>query len=406
MGGHPEADPTFSSVSTQWPSKEEIAAAGRIRKAVEDSIARLKDPARDVVGELRIVRFLRARHHKEAEATQWYAEFLKTRLEQCPEIESTLRPAVIGLSPSEFTAWYQERIHPSLMMSPWVGFAPSGHGVFIGRPGMMDPVTFTEVRDNIPLSQDRLLLTASLEWTLWYLDEESHRQHKMVYLIKIMDMHGLGSDGRKAPIFVPKMKEFLMGLLQTMQKQYCEHDALFVVVNASLMFRMVFGVISAILTSRQRSKVRILGNPVDASVRAKLLDIVPASLLPKEIGGELPSLEPLYPAPKPDAIPAWIARVRAVDMWAPRQGPSATDGPPIAGELAPTDASLAANTAASAHPEAASPQHNPMLPSTASATVPAQSIPAQPETVVEDTPMLVAEVIPVVQAKPLQCRFC
>jgi len=316
--GLPKADAKFGAVSMQWPTPEELAAAGRIRKANQQAIEQLIFPTRDVIGDLRIVRFLRARHHKEAEAQEWYATFLKARLEDCPEIETKIRPAVIGMTPEEFNSFFIERSHPEGLTYPWVGHTQEGVGICMARMGFMDTVKFTEERDDIPMHQDYLLILASMEWSLWYLDEESHRQHRLMMLIKVVDMGGLGTDGRKIPIFVPKMSAWLGNSLKIMHKCYCEHDAMVLVLNAPFVFRIIWAFLATIVTAKQRSKLTILGSTSDAAVRKKLFHFVPAGVLPKELGGKLPSLQNVYPAPSESAIPDWIVRMKNTDFWPAR----------------------------------------------------------------------------------------
>merc|ERR1712032_1623561 len=98
------------------------------------------------------------------------------------------------------------------------------------------------------------------EWYLWHLDEESHKQHEMLYIVKIVDLDGLGKEGRKVPIFVPKFKTFLFGILHMLQKPYCEHDAAILIVNAPFVFRLVWGMVSLILTEKQKTKFMLLGH--------------------------------------------------------------------------------------------------------------------------------------------------
>merc|ERR1719195_2297899 len=99
-----------------------------------------------------------------------------------------------------------------------------------------------------------------------------------------------------------------------MQKPYCEHDAVFVILNAPFIFRIFWAFLSMILTARQRAKFLMLGSTSDARVREKLFSIVPASSLPKDLGGELPTVQNVYPAPDDSTIPDWIARVKRMEF--------------------------------------------------------------------------------------------
>merc|ERR1712187_292355 len=110
----------------------------------------------------------------------------------------------------------------------------------------------------------------------------------------------------------------MTNLLQTMQKPYCEHDAMYLRLNTPLIFRVVFSVISLLLTTKQKNKMTLLGNTSDAKVRAKLLEIVPASMLPKDLGGERETVENMYPPRDAKTIPQWIQRRKTLEVWPPR----------------------------------------------------------------------------------------
>jgi len=78
-------------------------------------------------------------------------------------------------------------------------------------------------------------------------------------LIKVADFDGLGMGGRKFPMLVPKMRGWLGNVLQSMQKPYCEHDAMVVMLNAPFVFRILWTFVSVILTAKQTSKIMMLG---------------------------------------------------------------------------------------------------------------------------------------------------
>merc|ERR550537_921693 len=113
------------------------------------------------------------------------------------------------------------------------------------------------------------------------------------------------------------MKEFLTQMLNVMQKPYCEHDACFVVLNAPFVFRMVWGVMSVLLTAKQKSKAKIMGNSSDAKVRAQLLEMAPANLLPKDLGGDVEGIEYTYPPRPATEIASCMSRMRSIDYWPP-----------------------------------------------------------------------------------------
>jgi len=123
--------------------------------------------------------------------------------------------------------------------------------------------------------------------------------------MKFSDFAGLGAGGRKLPIFVPEFKNFIQQLTTQMQQNYCEHDSLFVLVNTPLAFRAIWAVIKVLLTKRQSSKMRILGDTSSAGVVASIREVIQDNVLPTEYGGRLKSAVGAFPAANPADCEAW-----------------------------------------------------------------------------------------------------
>lgn len=86
-----------------------------------------------------------------------------------------------------------------------------------------------------------------------------------------------------------------------------------------------------------------------------LLQMVPASTLPKELGGELPTLQNVYPAPDDSAILDWIARVKGADFWPPRNAATSEEPSELAEPPTPQEAMEPAADVAEAALEIAKP---------------------------------------------------
>mmetsp|Transcript_20704 Transcript_20704/g.47898 ORF Transcript_20704/g.47898 Transcript_20704/m.47898 type:complete len:136 (+) Transcript_20704:1-408(+) len=97
----------------------------------------------------------------------------------------------------------------------------------------------------------------------------------------------------------------LKNMLKAMQKNYCEHDTLFVMLNTSWVFRTAWTVVSALLTKRQSAKVKILGDSTSNEVRLTLSRIVPADLMPAEYGGPVKRLIGFLPVLTPAEQDEW-----------------------------------------------------------------------------------------------------
>jgi|ERR1712150_93165 len=115
----------------------------------------------------------------------------------------------------------------------------------------------------------------------------------------------MGLSYRKLPFFVAAFRKFLTELLEGDNKYYCEHNALFLVINAPRLLRMIFAAARMVMSERQISKIRVLGETSDKMVCDQMLKIVPAENLMVAYGGNL--------AKAPGAFP--LATQEEVDRW-------------------------------------------------------------------------------------------
>lgn len=80
-----------------------------------------------------------------------------------------------------------------------------------------------------------------------------------------------------------------------MQTPYCEHDSLFLVLNAPWVFKVIFAIMKVILSKRQSSKVYLLGDTSTKEVKDKLSNLIPIDLLPQRYGGNKVILPGAWP---------------------------------------------------------------------------------------------------------------
>lgn len=290
-----------ADASSALPSQAELEQVLGIRTACTAEIQALSSKTDDVVGDLRVCRFLRACHGDVQQATNWFRGFLRWRVERGIDVA---RQEVVGRSPQGILQWYDARRNPYLGMCPYGGRNQDGQVLWFMHPGFGDPVKFVQHRQ---ISQDEDLKTILLllEWTMWHLDNLSREESRMVYCIKVADLRHLGEDGRRLAIFVPSFMAFFHGTIKAMQQNYCDHDSMFVLLNTPWIFRTAWGVIKKLLTKRQVSKFRILGDTRTKEGRAALLDIVPENLLHTEYGGPVRRLPGFLPLDTKEEVEHW-----------------------------------------------------------------------------------------------------
>lgn len=289
------------ATSRELPSPEEASDIAEIKAQCSREIAALENQDDDVVGDLRICRFLRATQGDIQMAYEWFRDFLIWRVETGLD---KAREEVIGLTPDEFLAWWSKRANPFVPFCPFAGRNLDGHIVWYMRQGVTDAEKFVDCRQ-VPIERDLSLMHLVMEWTLWHANCLSRHEGWMVCVIKINDFRGLAAEGRRLPVLVPEFKSFLMDMVNNDKTRYCEHTALFVVVNVPFIFRALFGVAKQVLSKRQASKIRVLGDTAKADIRSRLQSLIPAAILPQEYGGCMTVAPNAFPLASPQDIDRW-----------------------------------------------------------------------------------------------------
>jgi len=235
-----------------------------------------------------------------SQSLEWFREFLKWRLESGLD---TARKEVIGMTPEQMLAWWTKRANPFIPLCPYAGRSSDGHIIWYMAVGHIDAEKFINYRQ-IPISEDLLAIHLVMEWTLWHLNCLSRAEGRMVCVVKLNDFT-IGKSYRKLPFFVAAFRKFLTELLEGDNKYYCEHNALFLVINAPRLLRMIFAAARMVMSERQISKIRVLGETSAKMVRDQLLEIVPTENLMVAYGGNLAKAPGAFPLATQEEVERW-----------------------------------------------------------------------------------------------------
>lgn len=283
-------------------SEEELEQVCQVRKDCELEIERLSCKDDDIIGDIRVCRFLRANGGAYKESLQMFKSFLNWRVESGIELA---RQAVIGLSLEEIQAWWAERANPLFPVWPCAGHSKEGDLLWYVFVGQLDAERFIQHRQ-IPVSEDLRCLHLMLEWTMWFIDGLSRKAGRMIGVIKLCDFEGLGSSGRKLPLLVPAFRQFMKELQATAGLYYCEHTKMYLALNTPRIFRMLFALLSKIgVTQRQLSRINVFGKSSDPQVQTRLLELIPADVLLTSYGGNLTVVPRVFPLATQDEIDKW-----------------------------------------------------------------------------------------------------
>lgn len=325
-----------------WPSAAELAKCEEIRKNCAEHIDALPEKPRDVVGDIRVCRYLRFFSGDVAKASAAYTKFLQYRVEEKIDV---LREGIIDLNLKDFTKWLESVMSPyTPMFVPGFTETEDGHFVIFTSPGSFKPNEFVSKRPAChTLDNDLQLIRVSLEYFMKQVDDNCYKRKKMCYAIKLIDCRELGNE--TLPVFVPEIRKFAQDNLGKVMSFYCEQDILLLVVNAPFMVRAITAFATTFMAKRQSNRIKVMGTATGSDVQNVLRALGPRSIFPESLGGsrraeDVPFYKPLlYQDEK--RVKAWMARSTAgitKDGATPKPSPSAPEEnpPEPAGYAEPT----------------------------------------------------------------------
>ncbi|CAE7327569.1 unnamed protein product [Symbiodinium natans] len=252
----------------------------------------MPEQPRDVVGDIRVCRFLRFYGHKVNEAAKGLADFLKWWV---AEDILALRKGIIDLDVDDFHAWVDSVRSPyAPVMVPGFAETEDGHLVIFVSPGYFKAQEFASQRPAChTMDNDLMLVRAGLEWMMKRLDDKCYAKQKMLYSIKVIDAIHLGRE--TLPIRVYEIRKFAQDNGKQIMTMYCDHDILIMIVNAPWIIRFVTMFATTLMSKRQTARLRVLGSASDEDVQAQLRLVGPKSMFPPSLGGtRKPEDIPMY----------------------------------------------------------------------------------------------------------------
>ncbi|CAJ1402105.1 unnamed protein product [Effrenium voratum] len=303
------AEYTLDGADVSWPSDKELAQLQEIRRICAAELAALPNSPRDVVGDIRICRFLRFNYGDVTKAAKGYSEFLKWRV---TEKIDNLRKGLIDLSKEEFTEWLDSVRSPfAPALAPFFGETPDGHLIIFASPGYFKASEFAQKRPSChTMDSDLQLVRASMEYIMKLVDDNCYKRHKVLYTVKLVDAIHLGRE--TLPIFVPEVRKFMQDNAGQIMAHYCDHDILILMVNAPFIVRLVIGFASTFMSKRQTNRIKVFSSAGSAECQKILKALGPPSMLPESLQGtrKAENIPLFWPLPQDDEsrIKEWMAR--------------------------------------------------------------------------------------------------
>jgi len=296
-----------TKVSYDPPNDEEKKRVASIILASQKEIQGLRYQTDDVVGEWRVLRFLRNHQGDVDKATKMFKANLIRRTNSDHLVEE-MGAEVRGMSKGEFVAWFMGRRNPYLPFCPYGGENAEGTVTYVFvRQGGADFKKFGNARTaDQPITDEVFLILQAHEWLMWHLNEQCKKLNKMCYMRKIMDFGGLATN----PFLIGPVKNIVLEGMKTMGVDYCDGDDQFILINTPTLFDIIFPIAKLFLTKRQRSKF----HSINGSEIGKYCESPP-----KGLGGTaVTCADPfLYETMAPDAITKHLVdRIALRKNWA------------------------------------------------------------------------------------------
>lgn len=231
----------------------------------------------DVAGPLRVMRFLRGRCGNKTEATELFKQMLYWRAHETRFNVEDLRALVAGMSLEEHQKHYALKAERPFLPSAFLGRSRQGALVVLFKAGLWDANGVLQTfGDNAIMRHE----VEKMEWIMWFLHKCCQEEKRVPYLLVLLDLEGASMQqlrGKSRQVFVEFAKSLSAYYIDTVQVT--------IVLNAPLVFRAVWGLITPFMTERQKAKMRVIGNISDKAFRADLHATVAPEILPASLGG-------------------------------------------------------------------------------------------------------------------------
>jgi len=259
------------------PTEDEKKQINLILKASVNEIKALRYPTDDVVGEWRVLRFIRNLEGNTDKAKKNFKKYLQHRIEHNHLIEE-LGHEVRGLSKDDFIKWNEcSALTPYLPVLPCVGESKDGSVIYYyAWQGGVNFDKLMNGRDkDDPIMNEMWIVIQQHEWAFWYLNEQSKKLNKMCYMRKIADFQGLSVN----PFAYSGMKEMKEWGSALMGNDYCDGDDLYIIFNTPWIFNIIWPIMKLFLTKRQNGKIVMTDEK-------GLPDYMRSSCVPQCLGGK------------------------------------------------------------------------------------------------------------------------
>jgi len=273
------------AVSCELASAEEKVIIAKILKSCEPEIKKLRSPQPDVVGEHRVLRFLRHEKGSAKETLISFKKFLNIRTENDHFLEKA-RDFVEGWSSEQMLSWFEKRKNPYINTLPFGGETDKGDIIAYAFGGMNDHKKLLKNRPkNRAMDYEIWVVAVVMEWRFLRLDENSRRHNRLCYVIEVRDMMGYEDNFAKA-MLKSDYRTFNSKFFHFADNVWVENHSICIMVNCGRATKTMLGVVKTLLSARHSSKLLVVGEENKKKNKEKFSKYVPLKLQPTVWGGK------------------------------------------------------------------------------------------------------------------------
>eukprot|EP01035_Chromulina_nebulosa_P033425 gene33425-44756_t len=297
---------------SRWEEKE-LKALQQMRSALKKERAANIIPFPDVIGDRRLIRFLRGKQLNITEATKQYIDFLKWRKEN--NVDNIRQEILYGGINSPLLFPFGKKI---LDLAPQVVISARARDK-MGQPMAMEMYSFSPATlfKQVTLKEYMTFLTYALEYRALVMEQLSHEaeqqylkehpeidQRKVGYGVvmlnfTIRDLNGVGmshvgSDGRS----------LIKAALDLGIPNYPEYLGKCYMVNVPWVFNSFWHFIKGTLDEKTLSKISLSGS---SNVLESLIQEIPKESIPTTLGGSFGSFHEPFEFDLSESGPFYIS---------------------------------------------------------------------------------------------------
>jgi hypothetical protein len=264
---------------------KQLAAVKELRERCAEDLAQAA-PFPEVVGDLRILRFLRGHKFNIEVASEMYRGMLRWRKRHGVD---AVRQQIVqgGLRPCDYPGYERfVRYYPSAVD---VCRDKKGRPVAIERVGAIQP---KKMMSSFSLAEWLRFHIFCCEYTSLTLQRLSDQQGRLVRILLLYDLEGCGPQHLRTKAGIDTFRR----TVAITQDNYPETMEDCFLVNVPRIFTMAWALLKSALAERTVSKIQILGSKDMHRLQA----VVDNDQLPVSFFGSLPNTWPLLPRPDAD----------------------------------------------------------------------------------------------------------